>query len=446
LALEISAERTARLAKKIFRHIDGATTDRLPNIKTFRASIYVDPELAKLERRRIFATCPIALAHGSEVPNPGDFITMQANEHDVLIARRRDRTVGVYVNSCRHRGATLVAEPCGNRKTFTCPYHGWTYGADGELRSISFSDTYGDVVRAENGLIALPSEERHGFIWIVEDPEATIDVASFLGPEIDMLLSESGLGQYTCAKSEVLELPQNWKIMADGLLDGYHVKFLHGATISPYMHDNIMAVDVFGRHAFHATPRRRISEIADKTPGTTPLNRYCIFSLALAPNSQLTSHPDHTEFWTFLQDRQQATKCRALLRILTPEPLKDEAARQIMEKNYKILVDAVKNEDIPAGNGVQRSSAMPAVKTVQLGRNEVLNQLFHANYEHLMAGGRWEGLSQSHVTEGDDLSFTAAAAAPAGGGGSRSELAPGANRSASGGPLSSQLERDHPAA
>ena len=77
-----------------------------------------------------------------------------------------------------------------------------------------------------------------------------------------------------------------------------------------------------------------------------------------------------------------------------------------MEKNYKILVDAVKNEDIPAGNGVQRSSAMPAVKTVQLGRNEVLNQLFHANYEHLMAGGGWEGLSPSCVTEGDDLSLS----------------------------------------
>jgi phenylpropionate dioxygenase-like ring-hydroxylating dioxygenase large terminal subunit len=401
--MKLNAERTARLARKLFRHVEAGTTDLTPSIKSFEASIYVDPDVAELEKERIFRVCPVAVAHAGQLRNPGDFLTAQMNDHDVLLTRQSDGSVGAFVNACRHRGATVVDASCGNRKTFTCPYHGWTYGADGALRGIGFAETYGEVDRERNGLIALPVEERHGFVWVVEDPTAMIDVAAFLGREVDGLMRESGLAAYACARSEVLDLPQNWKIMADGLLDGYHVKFLHGDTISPYVHHNIMAIDVFGRHTFQATPRTRISEIAGEEPGASPLNRYCIFSIVLAPNSQLVIHPHHTEFWTFFQNRQEATRCRALLRILTPRPVETDEGREVLDKNYKILIDAVMNEDIPAGNGVQRSAAMPAVRTVQLGRNEVLNQMFHTVYERLMEGRGWKGTPEPRVFDGSDL-------------------------------------------
>jgi phenylpropionate dioxygenase-like ring-hydroxylating dioxygenase large terminal subunit len=404
--MRISTERTARLARKLFRHIDGGTTDMMGAVTTFDASIYIDPEVARLEKTRVFAACPIAVAHGSQLANPGDFLTVRMNEHDVLLTRKDDGSVGAFVNACRHRGATVVDASCGNRRSFTCPYHGWTYGHDGALRGVGFPATYGDIDRAQNGLTALPVEERHGFVWVVEKPAAEIEVAAFLGAEIDALMGESGLADYHCAKDEVLDLPQNWKIMADGLLDGYHVKFLHGATIGPHMHHNILAVDVVGRHVFHATPRRRISEIAGREPGSEPLNRYCIFSLALAPNSQLVIHPHHVEFWTFYQDREQTTRCRAHLRFLTPTPVRSEKALEILEKNYAILLNAVMNEDIPAGNGVQRSARMPAVTTLQLGRNEVLNQVFHTVYDRLMAGEGWAATPESRVAEGSELSMS----------------------------------------
>jgi phenylpropionate dioxygenase-like ring-hydroxylating dioxygenase large terminal subunit len=401
--MKLSPERTARLTRKLFRHIEAGTTDLTPGITQFDASIYVDPQVALLEKERIFRACPVAVAHISQIGAPGDFMTVQMNEHDILLTRKSDGSVGAFVNACRHRGATVVDAPCGNRKTFSCPYHGWTYGADGALRGVGFGKTFGEVDRARNGLVALPVEVRHGFVWVVEKPGATIDVAAFLGREMDRLMADGGLEGYACDRNEVFELPQNWKIMFDGLMDGYHVPFLHGATISPHMHHNILAVDLFGRHIFHATPRRKISEIAGQEPGANALNRYCIFAFTLAPNGKLVIHPHHIEFWTFFQHRQDPTRCRVLLRILTPQKVETEKGREILDKNYKILMDAVMNEDVPAGNGVQRSAAMPAVTTLQLGRNEVQNQMFHAVYERLMAGGRWEDTPEPRIVEGSDL-------------------------------------------
>ena len=57
----------------------------------------------------------------------------------MLIVRRLDGSLGAFLNVCRHRGAR-IAEGCGSDKfgsggarSFSCPYHGWTYGLDGSL-------------------------------------------------------------------------------------------------------------------------------------------------------------------------------------------------------------------------------------------------------------------------------------------------------------------------
>src|SRR3546814_10925534 len=86
-------------------------------------------------------------------------------------------------------------------------------------------------------------------IWIVENPAGTIDVRAHLGEGMDQALGEYGLDQWFFYKSHVFDFPQNWKIMMDGLIDGYHVQFLHGATISPSFYPNMMGIEILGRNA-----------------------------------------------------------------------------------------------------------------------------------------------------------------------------------------------------
>jgi nitrite reductase/ring-hydroxylating ferredoxin subunit len=368
------------LAQKLFDHIRQGTTDQFDDVLEFDLGIYADPALAQAERERIFQRRPVMAAHASELPEPRSFITLRMNRSNVLVVRQADGSVKAFLNVCRHRGATLVPEACGRRPLFNCPYHGWSYSSDGALQRMTFEESFGEAPAGiRQGLVPLPIQERHGFIWIVENPDGEIDIADFLGPKMDEVLAQYGLDQWFVYRQHVFDFPQNWKVMMDGLTDGYHVQFLHGKTISPYFYPNMLGGEVCGRHMYWGNPRRAIDQITDQPPGEAPLDRYVIFGNLFTPNSVMVMHPHHIEFWTVYQGADVAS-CRLHLRYLTPDKEQDERGHEIMEKNWKIATSAIVNEDIPVGNSIQASAGMPFRPKAFLGRNEIVNQLFHRTW------------------------------------------------------------------
>jgi nitrite reductase/ring-hydroxylating ferredoxin subunit len=378
--------RNERMAEKLFAHVRAGTTDMFDESMEYDLAIYSDPALAERERARIFQRLPMMAAHSAQLPEARSFLTLKLNRSNVLVTRQADGSLKAFVNACRHRGATLVPEESGKRALFSCPYHGWSYSADGALQRVTFEDTFGetpDCVRG--GLITLPVEERHGFIWIVENPEGAVDVASFLGPAMDQVLAEYGLDRYFVYRQHVFDFPQNWKVMMDGLIDCYHVQFLHGKTISPYFYPNMLAAELCGRHMYWGNPRRAIDKITGEAPGASPLDRYVIFGNLFTPNSVMVMHPHHIEFWTVYQGTD-VSSCRLHLRYLTPDRDHDEKGHEILEKNWAIATSAIVNEDIPVGNSIQASADMPFRPTAHLGRNEIANQLFHRTYRADLAG------------------------------------------------------------
>lgn len=379
-----SAERNARLAAKLFKHIEQTTTDRLDGLLEYDLSIYSCPDVARNEREKIFQKAPMMAAHSAQIAKPGSFITLQLNSSNVLLTRKQDGTVGAFLNICRHRGTQLVGAACGERSRFTCPYHGWTYSNDGRLRGIGFQDSFGIKPSEDKSLVALPVEERHGFIWIVEDPRGSIDVKTHLGEGMDQALAEYGLDQWHHYKTHVFDFPQNWKVMMDGLIDGYHVQFLHGKTISPYFYPNMMGIEILGRNALWGNPRRAMEKIMHEAPGETSLDKFAIIGNLFNPNAVMVMHPHHIEFWTVYQDPTNTAACKVHLRYLTPTGEYDERITGILEKNWKIATDAIINEDVPIGNSIQASAATPNAGSVCLGRNEVTNQLFHLAYRDYM--------------------------------------------------------------
>jgi nitrite reductase/ring-hydroxylating ferredoxin subunit len=380
-----SEERNQRLATKLFEHIRAGTTDRLDDCFEYDLSIYQCPETAARERSQIFERLPMMAAHSHQLPEPGSFLTLQLNRSNVLVTRDENGQLGAFLNVCRHRGSRVVAAECGKRRAFPCPYHGWTYGDDGALRSIGFGESFGMAPSANRGLVRLPVEERHGFIWIVENPAGSIDVKAHLGVGMDQALSDYGLDRWFFYKSHVFDFPQNWKVMMDGLIDGYHVQFLHGKTISPYFFPNMMGIDILGRHALWGNPRRKMQELVDQPPETIPpLDRYAIIGNLFVPNAAMVMHPHHIEFWTVYQNPDNPTACRVHLRYLTPRSDHDERSHEILAKNWKIATDAIINEDVPVGNTIQASATIPHAGKVILGRNEVTNQLFHRAYRDFM--------------------------------------------------------------
>ena len=108
----------------------------------------------------------------------------------MLITRDEDGVAHAFLNYCRHRGAE-PAQGCGNARRFTCPYHAWVYDTRGQLIGMPMRDRHDGFDLSPYSLVELPSEERHGFVWVVMRRGHPIDVAAHLG-ELDAEIASLG--------------------------------------------------------------------------------------------------------------------------------------------------------------------------------------------------------------------------------------------------------------
>ncbi|KPM52115.1 aromatic-ring-hydroxylating dioxygenase [Frankia sp. R43] len=381
--------REARI-RRALEHLRGQTTDEYNSVTPFGPTEFTDPAVAARERDRVFGRVPSIVAHGSELPRAGDFVTLQLPRNRVIVARQRDGGVKAFVNLCRHRGALLEDQEKGRCRLFSCQYHRWSYDLDGSLRTITLDSTFGEVDRSGLGLVELPCEERHGFIWVIDNAEATdIDVAAWLGPEMDGILGGYDLGGHICFQAEGFDEPVNWKIMQDAFLDGYHVQYAHPNTAGLHIHTNVMAFEDFGRHCRFVVPRKSIDRWLDEDPGDTPLGRYVTETHFLLPNSTLLRQPDHFELLTFRPHPTDPDRSRMEMRLIVRDVaqsgLDEQKWQSRWEKNWKILLAVLHAEDFPLLRASQAGLASADAGGMVLGRNEVANQVFHREIGRLLS-------------------------------------------------------------
>lgn len=99
-------------------------------------SAFTDEALFELEMKYIFEGNWIYLAHESQIPNNNDYYTTHIGRQPVVIARNRQGELNAFINACSHRGAMLCRHKRGNKATYTCPFHGWTFNNSGKLLKV----------------------------------------------------------------------------------------------------------------------------------------------------------------------------------------------------------------------------------------------------------------------------------------------------------------------
>ncbi|MFW0785224.1 SRPBCC family protein [Gordonia sp. CPCC 206044] len=384
---EVGAPREERI-RRALDHLRNDTTDEYDHLTWFQPEEFTDPAVAKRERDGVFGRVPTIVAHGSEIPKAGDFFTLQLPRNNVIVVRQRDGGVKTLVNLCRHRGAMVEKEEKGRCRLFSCPYHRWSYDTDGSLRTITRDNTFGEADRETMGLVQLPTEERHGFIWVVDDADAEIDVAGWLGSEMDTILSTYDLESKVAVKAEGFDEPVNWKIMQDAFLDGYHIQYAHPNTAAKHIHTNVMAFDDFGRHCRFVALRKSIDRWIEEDPGDRSLAKDVTETHFLLPNSTLLRQPDHFQLLTFRPHPTDPQRSRMEMRLIVPKvedtEMTEERWTRIWDKNWEILLAVLHAEDFPLLRDSQVSMASSSAGRMVLGQNEVANQVFRREIQKLL--------------------------------------------------------------
>lgn len=369
--------------RQLLRYIDTKTTAMAESVYRNPVTDYTCRRQLAAERETLFRRHPLLMGLGSEIPEPGDFLTDDFSGVPILVVRGEDGVLRGFLNVCRHRGSR-VAQGRGNRKRFVCPYHAWTYGSDGRLLRIPHDEGFPGVDPACHGLTPVPVVEKYGLVWAMTSPGAEFDIDEALeGAEGD--LASFDLGRYSLYETRVLEQRMNWKLVIDTFLETYHVRVLHPVTLDPILHSNVGTFDEFGRNSRSIYARRTLDELREVPETDWDLVHHTAIVYVLFPNTVFIVQQDHLETWRIFPVEDDPDRARMYVQLYTPEPALTESAKGHWDRNMDLLMSIVLEEDFPNGENIQRSFYSGAQEHVTYGRNEPALGHYHESIKRHLA-------------------------------------------------------------
>jgi phenylpropionate dioxygenase-like ring-hydroxylating dioxygenase large terminal subunit len=371
-------ERTEQIAegRKLLAHIAQRTTSLADEVYRLNVSDYTCSKQAALEQDAFFRRGPINVGLSCLLPHPGDSLTHDWTGVPILLVRQADGSLEAFLNVCRHRGARIAEGTGAGAQTFSCPYHGWTYGLDGRLVSRPGERAFGACEKDASALRALPVAERHGLIWVCPTPGGTIDLDGALdGLGVD--LAGYRLEQYHHYQTRVLRKPINWKVAVDTFLEAYHIGVLHAETLGSILYPNIFSFRPFGKNLRLIGPRRSIDTMRAQPEHEWDLITHSVVISILFPNTVFIMQGDHVETWHMFPAGNGTDESAMYISLYTPEPARTDSARRHWDRNMDLAIAVVEKEDFVVGAGIQRGFYSGAQDHIVFGRNEPGLQHYH---------------------------------------------------------------------
>src|SRR5450631_4175983 len=115
--------------------------------------IYRNAEFLEAEKERVFATSWQIVCHLSDIPDAGDYHTLDFLGEPLVAVRGQGSSVKAFFNVCRHRAARLLDGGSGHSAgIIVCPYHAWTYDLNGRLTAVPHRKEFADFSLDQYGL------------------------------------------------------------------------------------------------------------------------------------------------------------------------------------------------------------------------------------------------------------------------------------------------------
>ena len=208
---------------------------QLDQASTIPAAWYTDKRIFELEKQMVFGRSWQFAARADQLPEPGDFVTTDIVGEPIVIVRGSDQVVRGFFNVCRHHAAAVMTEPAGHANQMRCPYHGWTYSLEGELKGTPDFSGVCNFDREENGLAPVELSAWGNWVFVRLEGgqvrhlnESRVSLDDFLGTDLINQFQSLNLGNLHWFERRRYILNCNWKVFVDNYLDGgYHVPHLH---------------------------------------------------------------------------------------------------------------------------------------------------------------------------------------------------------------------------
>ena len=269
------------VAQRILDHIDKGETDLGQVVWREPTANYICEARLALELERAFRPSATPFCPSAALAKPGSYVARIAAGVPLLVVRGADGVVRAFRNACRHRGAE-VSRGCGEAKAFTCPYHAWTYGLDGALRGVPHEYGFPGLDKARHGLVPVKAVEHGGLVFVTQvgddapDPDT---IPQVIGPEWRVM----------SVTEQVSET--NWKVSAEGFLEGYHIYPTHRETFYPVQYDNLNVIEHFGRNSRVTFPYRNVEKLRGVPPGERRVGGVLTHVYHLFPNVMVATFP-----------------------------------------------------------------------------------------------------------------------------------------------------------
>jgi benzoate/toluate 1,2-dioxygenase alpha subunit len=216
------------------RIADAVVDDAQAGVYRCRRDIFTDEALFELEMKHLFEGNWVYLAHESQIPEPNDYFTTWIGRQPVVVTRDKTGVLHANINACAHRGAMLCRRKHGNKGSFTCQFHGWTFSNTGKLLKVKDGKT-GDYPAAFNtdGSHDLKPvarfENYRGFLFGSLNPDV-VSLGEHLGSTraiIDQMIDQAPEGLEVLRGNSSYVYDGNWKLQMENGADGYHVSAVH---------------------------------------------------------------------------------------------------------------------------------------------------------------------------------------------------------------------------
>jgi phenylpropionate dioxygenase-like ring-hydroxylating dioxygenase large terminal subunit len=361
------------MVQRVFEHIQQGTTDASDSIwrepvANYRSQPRLDAELALLRR------LPVPFCPSAALPEEGSYLAREAAGTPLFAVRGADRVVRAFRNACRHRGVQ-VASGAGCAKAFACRYHGWTYGLDGGLRHVPHADGFPGLDRESHGLVPVTALERHGLVFVAQQPRAG-DLAA-----VDELPELIAPNQKLFASGE-FTLPANWKLFLEGFLEGYHIKTTHPTSFLPYGFDNLNVIEPFGRNCRVTFPFQRIQKQAALPPQERRVEGALTYVYQVFPNAIVTVLSRHTVF--LILEPASLGETRVSSWRLSNRSASESSGTAEAQRDAAFVNDTGGAEDAAMVTSIQRGMAAGANESFLFGRFEAAIAHFHRELDRLL--------------------------------------------------------------